>query len=80
MIDTAVYQNGNAISQYRQAFWAGAANRLMASIDRLYATVCNRSACPQSDPRLPKTVARALLWLLMICLLLMPAGLKAQDF
>ncbi|MGD9086469.1 MAG: D-alanyl-D-alanine carboxypeptidase, partial [Desulfobacterales bacterium] len=55
-------------------------NRLMASIDRLYATVCNRSACPQSDPRLPKTVARALLWLLMICLLLMPAGLKAQDF
>jgi D-alanyl-D-alanine carboxypeptidase/D-alanyl-D-alanine-endopeptidase (penicillin-binding protein 4) len=80
MIDTAVYQNGNAISQYRQAFWAGAANGLMASIDRLYATVCNRSACPQSDPRLPKTVARALLWLLMICLLLVPAGLKAQDF
>ncbi|MGD9175292.1 MAG: D-alanyl-D-alanine carboxypeptidase [Desulfobacterales bacterium] len=80
MIDTAAHQIKTAINLFQQAFWAGAANRVMAFIDRLYSTACNRSTRLQPAHRSQKTAASALLWLLMICLLLLPAGLKAQDF
>ena len=80
MIDTIAYQTKTPINLFQQAFWGGAANRVMAFIDRLYSPTCNRSTCLQPDHRSQKTTASALLWLLMICLLLLPAGIEAQNF
>ena len=82
MIDTAAPQAETAGSRIRQAFFAAAADSVRIFIERLHSSVCNRSATPQPDihPRSKKTAARALQWLLMLGLLMLPAGLNAQDF
>ncbi|MGD8666389.1 MAG: D-alanyl-D-alanine carboxypeptidase [Desulfobacterales bacterium] len=80
MIDTAAHPTETAIGLFRQDFWAMAADRVTAFIDRSHATACNRSGCVRPRPGSQKTVASALVWLLMLCLLSVPAGLKAQDF
>ena len=80
MIDIAADRNKTDISQFQQAYWALAAYRAMAFVDRLCTAVCSRSGCLQPGPRSQQTVAGALLRLLVIYLFLMPAGLKAQDF
>ncbi|MGD8610680.1 MAG: D-alanyl-D-alanine carboxypeptidase [Desulfobacterales bacterium] len=80
MIDTAADQTETGISLSQQTFLARAVNRVIASIDRLCPTVCSQAACVQPGFRSQKIVASALLGLLMICLLLMPVGLNAQDF
>ena len=80
MNETAAHQNEAGISRFQQASWTPAANKAMASVDRLCSPVGNRSGGLQSEIRAQKTAASTLTWLIMMCLLLLPAGLKAHDF